>query len=53
MSFSCPDLHLSEMLDLARAHGYGGIEPRIEAGRARDVEVVATQAEGQRARRTL
>jgi hypothetical protein len=35
MSFSCPNQSLEGMLALAKRYGYGGIEPHIQAGRAR------------------
>lgn len=38
MSFSCPRLALSEMLDLARRFGYDGIEPRLSSGHRHGVE---------------
>jgi sugar phosphate isomerase/epimerase len=39
MSFSCPDLSLTEMLSLARRLGYDGIEPRIGSGHGHGVEM--------------
>ncbi|MBR3504524.1 MAG: sugar phosphate isomerase/epimerase [Clostridia bacterium] len=38
MSFSCPGLPLGEALDLAKASGYAGFEPRIDAGHAHGIE---------------
>lgn len=38
MSFSCPELTLSEALDLAKANGYTGFEPRIESGHRHGIE---------------
>ena len=39
MTFSCPQLTLGEVLDLARRSGYDGIEPRLDADHAHGVEV--------------
>jgi len=38
MTFSCPELSLTEVLDLARRYGYDGIEPRIEEGHLHGIE---------------
>lgn len=38
MSFSCPGLALSEALDLVKASGYTGFEPRIESGHQHGIE---------------
>ena len=45
MSFSCPDLTLTEMLEAAEKFGYGGLEPRIDAGHAHGIETSLTPAE--------
>lgn len=31
MSFSCPELNLDEMIEVAKKYGYNGVEPRISA----------------------
>ena len=38
MSFSCPQLSLSEMLALAKRLGYDGVEPRIAANHQHGIE---------------
>ena len=38
MSFSCPKLPLGEALDLVKASGYAGFEPRVDAGHAHGIE---------------
>ncbi len=45
MSFSAPKASFAELLDLARRHGYDGIEPRMDADHAHGVELDATDAE--------
>ena len=45
MSFSCPELGLSDMLVLARRLGYDGIEPRIDAKHRHGVELSTTAAQ--------
>jgi sugar phosphate isomerase/epimerase len=45
MSFSTPELSLSEMLEVARKYGYDGIEPRLDNNHAHGVEVSATASE--------
>ena len=40
MSFSCPELTLSEMLALAARVGYDGIEPRLAAGHRHGIETI-------------
>ena len=44
MSVSTPELTLAEMLSLAKDLGYDGIEPRIDAEHAHEVEVAAPAA---------
>src|SRR3990172_7845982 len=39
MTFSCPDLTLTEALEVGRRYGYDGIEPRIEEGHHHGIEV--------------
>ena len=39
MTFSCPDLTLPEVIELARKTGYDGIEPRIVSDHAHGIEV--------------
>ncbi len=43
MSFSTPALTLAEMLSLAKELGYDGVEPRIDAGHAHEVEVATPE----------
>ena len=38
MSFSCPGSTLGEALDLAKATGYAGFEPRIDSGHSHGIE---------------
>jgi len=38
MSFSCPELSLGDMLDLAKRLGYDGIEPRVSAKHQHGIE---------------
>jgi sugar phosphate isomerase/epimerase len=38
MSFSCPELDLSEILSLAKRFGYDGIEPRAGSGHKHGIE---------------
>ncbi len=51
MSFSCPQLTLDEMLELAVELGYDGIEPRLDAGHAHGVETDAGADERREIRR--
>ena len=44
MSFSCTEATLAEMLALARAFGYDGVEPRAQAGHGHGVEFEADAA---------
>lgn len=44
MSFSCPDLTLREMLELARQLGYDGIEPRLSSGHRHGIETTLDAA---------
>ena len=39
MTFSCPELDLDGVLDLAGRMGYDGIEPRLDSKHAHGVEV--------------
>ena len=50
MTFSCPELPLSAVLDLAIRHGYDAIEPRAEAGHAHGIEIDANPEERSRLR---
>lgn len=45
MTFSTPQLSLSQVLEAARRYGYDGIEPRLDAKHAHGIEVTATLAE--------
>ncbi len=45
MSFSTPDKTLEQILDLARAYGYEGVEPRLDAKHHHGIEVAADAAE--------
>jgi sugar phosphate isomerase/epimerase len=42
MTFSCPELNMSEVLALAKRFGYDGIEPRVEDNQKHGVEVNAS-----------
>ena len=42
MTFSCPELNMSEVLALAKRFGYDGVEPRIDAENKHCVEVSAS-----------
>jgi sugar phosphate isomerase/epimerase len=42
MTFSCPELSMSEVLALAKRFGYDGIEPRVEEKQNHGVEVSAS-----------
>ncbi len=42
MSFSTPGQTLAEMLDLAKTHGYDGLEPRVSSKHAHGIEVDAS-----------
>jgi len=44
MSFSCPQLSISELLATAKRSGYDGIEPRIDAEHKHGVEVDTSSA---------
>lgn len=39
MSFSCPELDLDALLDLARRFGYDGVEPRVECKHGHGIEL--------------
>ena len=39
MSFSCPELSLDALLDLARQLGYDGVEPRVECKHGHGIEL--------------
>ena len=45
MTFSCPELSLQEALDLAKRHGYDGLEPRTDGKQKHGVEVSADKAQ--------
>jgi fatty-acyl-CoA synthase len=47
MSFSCPELGLSDMLSLAKELGYDGIEPRAVSKHAHGVEIEANEEQRQ------
>lgn len=44
MSFSCPELSLDEMIELAQKYGYDGIEPRISANHKHGIELDTSAA---------
>jgi sugar phosphate isomerase/epimerase len=50
MSFSCPELGLDDMLDLAKRTGYEGVEPRISAEHKHCIEFDAPATVRQAAR---
>lgn len=39
MSFSCPELSLEALLDLALELGYDGVEPRVECKHGHGIEI--------------
>lgn len=45
MTFSTPDLSLSEVLEVAKRYGYDGIEPRLDAKHAHGIEVGTTSTQ--------
>ncbi len=48
MTFSCPELNLRDVLDLAKQTGYDGVEPRITADHKQGKEIdidASTRAE--------
>jgi len=47
MSFSTPELSLTEMLALAKKLGYAGIEPRLQGGQGHKIEFDTPAAERQ------
>ena len=53
MSFSTPDMSLTDMLQTARRFGYDGIEPRMDAGHAHGIEVAAGKQERAAIRETV
>jgi len=53
MTFSTPELTLAEVLATARAYGYDGIEPRLDAGHRHGIEVAAGAAERAAIRRQV
>ena len=42
MTFSCPELDLESVLELAQRYGYDGIEPRVSAKHQHGIELDAT-----------
>jgi len=44
MSFSCPELSLAEIFDLAKHLGYAGVEPRVAAKHRHGIEADASAA---------
>ena len=47
MSFSCPELSLTEMLEVAARWGYAGLEPRVDQRHAHGIETSLTATERQ------
>jgi sugar phosphate isomerase/epimerase len=45
MTFSTPELSLTQVLDVAKRYGYDGIEPRLDAKHLHGIEVATTLAE--------
>src|ERR1035437_9006230 len=45
MTFSTPQLTLTDVLAVAKRFGYDGIEPRLDAKHEHGIEVTATAAE--------
>lgn len=52
MSFSAPELTLSELCEVANRYGYTGIEPRMDAGHAHGVEETISAVQRNRYRDT-
>jgi sugar phosphate isomerase/epimerase len=52
MSFSCPELSLVQLLDLARQLGYDGVEPRVECKHGHGIEL-GLSAAGRKTARAL
>ena len=50
MSFSCPQLGLDQMLELARRLGYDAVEPRIASGHRHGIELEADEQARRQAR---
>ena len=53
MTFSTPELTLTEVLATARDYGYDGIEPRLDAKHRHGIEVAASAAERAAIRRQV
>lgn len=53
MSFSCPELSLSEMLTLAENLGYAGIETRVQSAHGHGVEFETTAGQRQEILQTV
>ncbi len=53
MTFSCPELDFSGVLDVARRIGYDGVEPRIDAGHKHGIDVGIGAADRAEIRRTV
>lgn len=51
MTFSCPELSLTEVLDAAKRYGYDGIEPRLVSDHAHGVEWETTAQRRREVRR--
>ena len=51
MSFSCPKATLAEALDLVKANGYTGFEPRTDAGHTHGIETSMTTEKRREARK--
>lgn len=47
MSFSCPKATLTDVIGLAKKHGYTGFEPRVENNHAHKIELGLTSSECQ------
>jgi len=51
MTFSCPELTLAELFEVAKRYGYDGIEPRIVEGHAHGIEWEASSSQREAIRR--
>ncbi len=53
MTFSCPELELGGVLDLARRYGYDGIEPRVDSQHRHGIEPAAAPQQRREIRRKV
>ena len=53
MSFSCPELTLQQLLELAEKLGYDAVEPRLQSGHGHGIEFDCSPEERAGIRRTF